>query len=531
MSVGDLEPREVDRLQRLMKDYPYFSKEVLKIRTKSGVILPFTLNKAQQYLHHRLEQQRQTLGRVRAIIVKGRQLGSSTYVQGRYYHRLWRSRRALRAFILTHHQDATNNLFGMAQRFHALHAPGLAQPPLLRGNAKELLFEDNDCGYAVSTAGSVATGRGSTFQLFHGSEVAFWENATEHVTGAFQTVGNAEGSEIILESTANGVGNMFYRQAQAAIRGESEFEAIFIPWFWGEDYVADCPDQWEPAQAWYEYARVHRLTWEQLYWAYLKNRELALVISASFDEPCWLFRQEFPATFDEAFQSSGNSFIPPLHVLRARKAKVIGHGPIILGVDPSRVQDRVGIIDRCGRRMGERIAERMDPGGSGTYVAAQIAARINRIRPDWVCVDVGGLGGPIFDILTDMGYTNLIAVNFGASPVTTSQTGDDAYFNRRAEMYDLLRRWLADDELPVQVPDDDSFQADICAAEWGPGKTQFNTSNELVLEEKDSIKKRIGASPDLGDAAALTFAMPYWPTATAGAQPRAPRVKNRRTGY
>lgn len=534
MSAVAFAPAEDEVLQRLTSDFTYFASNALKIRAKSGDVLPLRLNRAQKHLHARLEAQKAKTGRVRAVIVKGRQEGCSTFIQARYYKRLCHSRRALRAFILTHEQPATDNLFGMAQRFYEHHPPSLGKPPLLKGNAKELRFAHNDCGYQVSTAGTKETGRSATFQLFHGSEVAFWPNAEDHATGAFQTVGDAQGTEIILESTAQGVGNFFYRTCQAALRGQSEYEAIFVPWFWAEDYQRqDVPDQrdWNPSALWLEYAKAHTLTWEQLYWAFLKNRELANSISASPDEPCWKFRQEYPATFDEAFQSSGNSFIPATSVLRARKAvDVIGTGPVILGVDPARSGDRVGIIDRCGRRMGERIAIRMDPGGSVTYVAAQVLDIIGRIRPDQVCIDVGSNGAGVYDILNDHSVPGLVAVNFGSNPVGHGPTGDDLYFNRRAEMYDALRQWF-DDELPVRIPDDDALQGDLTSAQWGPGATRYNTSNELILEEKAAIKLRLGASPDLGDAAALTFAMPFAAGAQSWQTGGRERKRRSRTGY
>lgn len=535
---------EVDKLRKLRGEMPYFSKEVLRIRTKSGAVLPFEMNRAQHYVHKRLEQQRRETGKVRAIIVKGRQVGISTYLQGRYYHRLWKTKRALRAFILTHEQPATDNLFGMAQRFYQLHDEQIAKPPLLRGNAKELVFGDNNCGYQVATAGTKETGRSATFQLFHGSEVAFWPNADTHVTASFQAVGDAEGTEIILESTGNGVGGFFYKLAQAAIRGQSEFIAIFVPWFWDDQYRAECPpsaadksvpdgvDRWDPSDEWYEYAKANSLDWEQLYWAFLKNRALALTISAPDDKPCWKFQQEYPANFDEAFQSSGNSFIPAVQVMAARKNTVVGHGPVILGVDPARSGDRVGIIDRCGRRMGQRICEAFDPGGSVTYVAAKVLSYIRQIKPDLVNIDVGSNGAGVYDIICDAGYAHICnAVNFGSNPIGTGPTGDDIYFNRRAEMYDEMRQWF-DQEAHVQVPDDDGLQGDICAAEWGPGKTRYNTSNELILEEKDNIKVRLGASPDLGDAAALTFAVPFATNATSQQTGQGPRRgRNKRTGY
>jgi hypothetical protein len=535
VTLANLDPQVLDGLSRLQADMPVFASKALFIRAKDGAIKPLVLNRTQRHIHQRLEAQRARTGRVRAIILKGRQGGCSTYIQARFYHRLWSTHRAMRAFILTHEQPATDNLFGMAQRFHQLHPIQYLKPATKAANAKELRFEHNDCGYQVSTAGTKETGRSATFQLFHGSESAFWPNAQEHVTGAFQTVGDAQGTEIILESTANGVGNMFYHLCQAAIRGNSDYEAIFIPWHWSEDYERECPPDWQPSIEWYEYARAHDLTWEQLYWVFLKNRELANSISAPSDRPCWKFMQEYPATFDEAFQSSGNSFIPATSVLRARRPAetIIGAGPVILGIDPARSGDKVGIIDRCGRRLGERIAERMDPGGSVTYVASQVAARIDRIKPDLVNIDVGSNGAGVYDLLMDWGYGDILtAVDFGSNPISKGPTGDDVYFNRRAEMYDLMRQWF-DGDLPVQIPDDDSLQADLTAAEWGDGKTRYNTSNELVLEEKAAIKKRIGASPDLGDAAALTWAVPFAVKLNAAiVRPDRKRGRrNSRTGY
>jgi hypothetical protein len=93
--------------------------QLLKIRTKSGEIVPLKLNRGQRFLHERWNGSARPASRVRAIIVKGRQMGISTYLQARYYWRLWaREGHALNAFILTHEDPATENLFGMAQRFH-----------------------------------------------------------------------------------------------------------------------------------------------------------------------------------------------------------------------------------------------------------------------------------------------------------------------------------------------------------------------------------------------------------------------------
>jgi len=522
-------------------DFPLFARRCLKIRTKSGAIEPLKLNRGQLYLHEKLEAQRKAGKPVRAIIVKGRQMGISTYLQARFYWRLWGSARgvALNAFILTHHQDATNNLFGMAQRFHD-YMPEVLKPPTKAANAKELVFAGNGCGYQVATAGQNEVGRSATIQLLHGSEVPSWPNAESHVVSLLSTaLAKGPNTEGILEATAKGIGNVFHKMCMAAVRGDSEYEAIFIPWFWDPGYQEPCPEAWAQAvpQAWHEYALLHGLSWEQLYWAYLKNREMAQTKSQPIDDPCPDFRQEYPATFDEAFQSSGNSFIPALSVLRARQKrigadKIVGRGPIILGIDPARSADNVGIIDRCGRVAGERICERWAPDGDDTYLAQRIAAVIDRIRPDAVNIDAGGNGASIYDILLSKGYGYCLnIVNFGSSPVGVGPTGDEMYANRRAEMYDALRQWF---ETPggVQIPDDDSLHTDLTAAVWGPGATRYNPStNELQIEPKDKIKERIGASPDLSDALALTLAVPFYSGMVAQNQPVPKRRGDRRTGY
>lgn len=520
--------------QRCVNDFEFFAATCLKIRTKSGEVVPLKFNRAQRHLHARLEAQLKKTGRVRAVVVKGRQLGISTYIQARFYWRLWRSQRALRAFILTHEDDATGNLFGMAKRFQE-HVPAHMKPREKAANAKELLFAANDCGYQVATAGTKEIGRSATIQLCHGSEVAFWPNAESHVKSLLTTaLAKVEGTEGILESTANGIGNVFHSYATAAMRGQSEYEAIFIPWFWGEDYQAPCPSNFAPSPEWREYAVMHGLEWEQLYWAYLTNREAAQAKSLDPESICADFRQEYPATFDEAFQSSGNSFIPALSVMRARKPEevVIGRGPVILGIDPSRDQDRVGIIDRCGRRMGERIAETWPPEGNTVYLAQRLSGVINKLKPDAVNIDVGSNGAGVYDNLVEMGHGAILnAVNFGSSPTGQGPTGDRLYANRRSEMWDLMRDWF---ESPggVQVPDDDALHADLTAPVWGSNATRDNTLNALILEPKDKIKARIGHSPDIGDAAALTFAVPFAPTMMSANMARQERsVRRKRGGY
>jgi hypothetical protein len=405
------------------------------------------------------------------------------------------------AFILAHLDDASQNLFDMAKRFHE-NCPTLVKPTTGKANAKELSFSVLDSGYKVATAGSTEVGRSQTIQLFHGSEVAFWPNAQNHAAGIRQAIANAPGTEVIFESTANSIGNVFHSEWKAAERGDSDYEAIFIPWFWHEEYETEAPADWSPPDAWLEYEAAYKLRRGQTYWGWRKNRELSVAAGGTSDEPCWQFRQEYPANADEAFQTSGaDAFIPPAVVLKARKASVAGYGPIILGVDPARGGgDKTGIIDRQGRRLGGNICKRIDSHDL-MATAGEVQNIARTLNPVKIVIDTTGLGAGLYDRLRELMGDRIEGVNFGARAYNPT-----AYANRRAEMWDNLRQWF-DDPAGVQVPDSDELQGDVCSVVRGPGATRFNSSGQLVLEPKEHVKERLTFSPDLGDAAALTHAI------------------------
>ncbi|MEQ8822758.1 MAG: hypothetical protein RIC14_00110 [Filomicrobium sp.] len=491
--------RELELRRSLRDDFLAYAPTCLMIRTKAGALVPFTLNKAQQHVHERLEQQRKEKGYVRALILKGRQMGISTYVSGRFYWRISHTF-GFRAFILTHLDTASANLFDIAKTYHN-NCPKLVQPATGSANAKELSFPALNSGYKVATAGSAEVGRSETIQMFHASEVGFWPHADRHAAGIEQAIAEAEGTEDIRESTANGIGNAWHSMWQRAERGESEFIAIFLPWFWHDEYRKTPPEDWKPEGAWAEYQSLYDLDVEQVYWAFVKNRQLAAVAGGSPDEPCPKFKQEYPATAAEAFQTSGDSFIEPEDVMRARKNITAGYGPVVLGVDPARGGgDQTGLIDRQGRKLGSHICKLINSGDL-MATAAEVQRIAKEINAAKVVIDTTGLGAGLYDRLRELIGSTVEAVNFGEKAFEP-----DRYRNRRAEMWDKMREWLGD-KAGVDIPDDDSLHKDLCAPTRGPGATHFDSSSRLVLEPKDKIKERLGSSPDLGDASALTFAI------------------------
>jgi hypothetical protein len=478
------------RLIEIVKDFTLFAPDCLTIRTKSGALKPFILNRAQLYAHSRLEKQLKEKNKVRALILKGRQQGLSTMIQGRFFHKVI-TRMGTKAYILTHEADATQNLFEMTQRYYNYLPKGLAAKAS-RISSKELVFDKYQSSYSVGTAGNKGAGRSLTIQLFHGSEIGFWPNAEEHEKGALNAVSDEKGTEIILESTANGIGNYFYNMWKAAESGDSEYIAIFIPWYWQDEYTES--DEGlrltEEEELLYNTYKSDGMTLKHLAWRRLK-------INKSKDREAAIesFKQEYPSSATEAFLNPiANVFINARHVLKARKQHIDTNdaAKLIIGVDVALGDnDRTAIIRRKGR-----VAYNMQTfkNMNTMEIAGMLKHIIEKENPNRVYIDCIGVGAGVVDRLREQNYHFVEGIN-----VARSANQKDRYRNLRAELWDNMKDWLMQ-EMPVQIPDDDILHTDLCNLGY-----KHDSSGRLQIESKDDLKARGMPSPDTADALALTF--------------------------
>jgi hypothetical protein len=315
-------------------------------------------------------------------------------------------------------------------------------------------------------------------------------------------------TEIVLESTANGLGGEFHERWQMAEAGIGDYMAVFIPWFWQEEYRRPVPAGFIMDSEEEPYAEAHGLQPEQIAWRRAKIAELK--------DPL-LFRQEYPATAAEAFQVTGHdSYIPGELVLKARKNTVEGVGSLVIGADPARFgDDRFSLAWRRGRKV-----EKVESKSKIDIVAGANWCRavIEKDKPKRMFIDVGGLGAGVYDLLVDWGFGETVkAVNFGSEPVEPPRYDEQGNVipggrNRRAEMWMLSKEWLQEVG-GADLPDLDSLQADACAPEYS-----YDSQQRLVLESKEKMRSRGVRSPDDWDAIALTFAEPVPPDYEAPAE-------------
>ena len=176
---------------------------------------------------------------------------------------------------------------------------------------------------------------------------------------------------------------------------------------------------------------------------------------------------------------------------------------LIIGVDVARFgDDRSVIYPRRGRDarsrppMVLRGVDTMTLSGKITEMAAQY-------RADAIFVDEGGVGGGVVDRLRQLGVPHVIGINFAGRPDGWAPEGTGPlYANKRAEIWGRMKDWLK----AGTIVDDPTLVQDLTGVEYG-----YDARNAIQLERKDDMKKRGLASPDLGDALALTFAQPVYP--------------------
>ena len=422
----------------------------------------------------------------KTFIVDGLVSHNSTYIGERFYHQV--STQGMSAFVVAHEDKATANLYEMVKRYqdHNLLAPSTKAT-----NAKELVFSVLDCGYKLATAGSKNVGRSNTAQLLHGSEFAFWDNAQSHLAGLGNTIADLPNTEIILESTGNGIGNAFHLMWQEAEAGRGDYIAIFVPWFWQEEYRAAVKPDLQLSHEDIKYQQAYELDQEQMQW---RANKIA-TYGQGFE---WLFDQEYPATATLAFQSSTvNPLINPSNVMAAVNSKFLDmNAPLVIGCDPAgdgvNDADRTAIAFRRGR-----VCFRLEyhQGLDTMQIAGKLAEYWRDMEPDGVFIDKGGLGAGVYDRLIELGFP-VIGVNNA-----TRATDAERFENKRAEMWWTMNDWFADQ--PCRIPNNAALISDLTAPQ-----PKVSSNGRKLLEKKEDMVKRQVRSPDGGDALSLTFAEP-----------------------
>jgi hypothetical protein len=373
----------------------------LWIRDKRRQLIPLHLNESQADYHAHATQW--------DVILKARQIGFTTLICARYFADcLLRSNTV--SVIVAHDTDSSERIFRIVQLFWerlpaAIQA--MAGKPRF-SNRREYFWPAINSQFYVGTAGSLTFGRGQTINNLHCSEFAFWPKPEEAMVALSEAV-PADGS-MVIESTANGMGNYFHDLWRAAMEGNNRFTPHWYRWFDSSEYavaptaaeealwadqvasgIAGCGGATDAGSALTAeeigLIRDHGLSFAQIRWRREKIRDLGQ-----------RFKQEYPENEMDCFLASTRGVFDPdalaraaariaaerapqrIDVLHWRDSQVaVAPATLVMWEEP--VAERIYVI---GADVGEGVA-----GGDASAACviertsgAQVAELHGRVAPD-----------------------------------------------------------------------------------------------------------------------------------------------------
>ena len=305
-------PVEQER-QRIHEDFEFWCARCVTIKDKmSGRNVPLVLNRPQRRLLALMEQQRLKGKPVRVILLKARQWGGSTLVQmymawmQLVRHTGWNS-------LICGHLHATSKSIKRMYNLLLRHYPrelldenaGVPRFTKLEGQPNVQQLDGRDSLVITGSSRSEDAVRGYDIAMAHLSEVAFWQESAMHcpddvVRSVCGSIALKPETVIVLESTANGVGDYFHDEWLRAEQNLSDKEPMFVPWYEIGMYMLHADD---PSVLWQAMDEYELELWnagrtlEQINWYHHKRKEYR-----SHQQ----MMAEYPSSASEAFSTTGN---------------------------------------------------------------------------------------------------------------------------------------------------------------------------------------------------------------------------------
>ena len=305
-----LTPVEQDKA-RIREDFEFWCARCVTIKDKmSGKNVKFVLNRPQRRLLAVMEGQRTAGLPVRVILLKARQWGGSTLVQmylawmQLVRHTGWNS-------LICGHFHATSKSIKRMYNLLLRHYPrellddedDVPRFAKLEGHPNVQQITSRDCLVLTGSSRSEDAARGYDIAMAHLSEVAYWPETPMHspddvVRSVCGSVALKPETVIVLESTANGVGDYFHDEWQRAQLNRSDKVSVFVPWHEIGIYSLPVDDAWTLWESMDEYEQMlwqTGCTLELVNWYHSKRKEY---------RTHELMMAEYPGTASEAFATT-----------------------------------------------------------------------------------------------------------------------------------------------------------------------------------------------------------------------------------
>lgn len=260
----------------------------LKVRSKTGRLVPFVFNAQQLVLLDELETGADVL------VLKPRQIGASTLVAYWFFWVWFTSPDPVTLVILSYKQKSSKHLLRMVRGFYDC-LPVELRRPLSVSSTSSMQLEDTGAEVLAMGAQDDGGTRSFTAQAIWLSEFAFAPNGAELLATTEGSL--APGGQVVAESTANHWGDALHLAIQKTERGDASWRVLFFPWRDVPEYAL-APSGESLSDVEESYRVGHRLTVAQMLW----RREKISKIGET------LFRREYPLTVSDAYSQAAGAF-------------------------------------------------------------------------------------------------------------------------------------------------------------------------------------------------------------------------------
>mgnify|MGYP000017407182 CR=1 FL=1 len=214
-------PEKLKEYKKCMEDPAYFAEKYLKVIHLDKGLVPFKLYPYQREMFDHFNNNRFSI--VLACRQSGKSISSVAYL---LWFALFHSEKTI-AILANKGATAREMLARVTLMLENI--PFFLQPGCKALNKGSIEFSNNSRIMAAATSGSSI--RGMSVNLLYLDEFAFVERATEFYTSTYPVVSSGKDTKVIITSTANGIGNMFYKIWEGAEQKVNEFKSFRVDWF------------------------------------------------------------------------------------------------------------------------------------------------------------------------------------------------------------------------------------------------------------------------------------------------------------
>lgn len=449
-----------------LDDVEWFVRR-LKIVDETGAVRRLSIRAEQ------LEIVRTFKTRKKILILKPRQIGASTVINGCLFWKAYTSPDPIGTLCVAHEMGSVSRMNGML-RFFANSLPDAIRPRLRKDNGRLLEFAHNGATFQQIMAGGRGSGKSYTYQNLHCTEQAYWPRGSASLgwgqrnsraiavddmvwSSALSTLHKTADSHVIVESTPHGPSGRFYENVLIA-RESDEWAFLFFPWFQFHEYERDLPAKWEITD---DEARLLTLyapqgmTVQHLAWRRYK------IVDEGYGEE--LFRMDFPTTWDEPFLLTGETWFDTtlLEMMTAAlpKARLSDHSDLCVYAryDPARLYfvgvDTSGgtggdwavacVIDDTFSQVARWHSKKKKPSQQGDEIA-KLAAMFGRAR---ILTEKNNHGEAVIERLRALGCN-----------LWTDERGKDFYTqggragSSKKVVYDTAARFVGSGWVQIEDP-------------------------------------------------------------------------------